>query len=215
MLLPPFRTGILAVLLLAAFTWPCGAQSAPPSAAAADVYLEPGDVVRVAIWREDDLSGDFLVDENGLVTFPLLGEQQVTEIPIRQLRETLLSAYRVYLRNPSINVTPLRRINVLGEVNRPGSYEVDPTVSLIGVVAMAAGPTGMGDIKRIRVVRNGQVIHGDVAPESSLGSLGVRSGDQIMVAQRNWLARNTPLVVSVLLTIPSVIYTITMIRRSW
>lgn len=176
------------------------------------VTLQPGDVVKVVIWREEDLSGEFPVDESGVVTLPLLGEKRVTGIPMRQLREVLLEEYRVHLRNPSINITPLRRINVLGEVNRPGPYEVDPTTNLIGVIALAEGPTSAGDLKRIRVIRDGRVIEDRIAAEATLSSLGLRSGDQIMVGPRSWLARNTPFVVSVLLAVPSVVYTITLIR---
>ncbi|MBA4156350.1 MAG: SLBB domain-containing protein [Gemmatimonadetes bacterium] len=169
--------------------------------------------MRVVIWREEDLSGEFPVDEAGSVIFPLIGEKQVAGIPLRELRTALLEEYRIHLRNPSITITPLRRLNVLGEVNRPGPYEVDPTTNLIGVVALAAGPTTSGDLRRIRVLRDGRVVQDRVAAEASLSSLGIRSGDQIMVGPRSWLARNTPFVVSVLLAVPSVVYTITLIRQ--
>jgi polysaccharide export outer membrane protein len=126
--------------------------------AAEKVTLQPGDLVRAQIWREGDLSGDFLVDQNGIVTLPLFGEQRVTGIPIGELRTVLLQQYRVELRNPSINITPLRRVNELGEVTNPGLYPVDPTVSLVEVVAQAGGATELGDIRRIRIVRGEKVI---------------------------------------------------------
>ncbi|MBA2669890.1 MAG: polysaccharide biosynthesis/export family protein [Gemmatimonadetes bacterium] len=198
------------VFILGAIFSPAEAQ-APPSQE--PVALQPGDLVRVVIWREEDLSGEFPVDEAGSVIFPLIGEKQVAGIPLRELRTALLEEYRIHLRNPSITITPLRRLNVLGEVNRPGPYEVDPTTNLIGVVALAAGPTTSGDLRRIRVLRDGRVVQDRVAAEASLSSLGIRSGDQIMVGPRSWLARNTPFVVSVLLAVPSVVYTITLIRQ--
>jgi protein involved in polysaccharide export with SLBB domain len=167
------------------------------------ITLRPGDVVRVAIWREEDLSGEFPVDENGTVVFPLLGEKPVTGIPFPALRTALMDEYRIHLRNPSITITPLRRVNVLGEVNKPGLYEVDPTISLAGVVALAGGTNPGGDLGRIRIVRSGAVLHERVSATSSLHDFDVRSGDQIFVDRRGWFDRNSTFVVSVLLSITS------------
>lgn len=101
--------------------------------------LRPGDMVRVDIWREEELSGEFRVDEMGVVTLPLLGEKKVNGVPVRELRDTLIAEYRVELVNPSITVTPLRQVHVLGYVNQPGIYTIDPTTSLAGAVALAGG----------------------------------------------------------------------------
>lgn len=169
--------------------------------AAEKVTLQPGDLVRVQIWREGDLSGDFLVDQNGIVTLPLLGEQRVTGIPIGELRTVLLQQYRVELRNPSINITPLRRLNVLGEVTRPGLYPVDPTISLVEVVAQAGGATESGDLRRIRIVRGGEVIREGIRPGETLSTLDIRSGDQILVERRTWLDRNSTSLATALLSI--------------
>lgn len=175
------------------------------------VALQPGDIVKIEIWREDELSGEFLIDENGVVTLPLLGEKQVTGIPMSQLRDVLAEEYRKQLRNPSIQITPLRTVLVMGEVNKPGPYEVDPTATLIGVVALAEGATGAGNLKRIRIVRDGRAISERVNAAATLDNLEVRSGDQIVVGTRSWFARNTTFIVSVLLAIPSLIYTISLI----
>lgn len=173
------------------------------------ITLQPGDLVRVQIWREEDLSGEFPVDEDGVVTLPLLGERQVTGTPMRELRDTLIAAYRVHLRNPSISVTPLRRVNVLGEVRQPGLYSVDPTVSLAGAVALAGGATPNGDLNRITVVRAGETIHERVAAASTLNTVDIRSGDQILVQRRSWFERNSTFVVSALLSVTSLIISFT------
>lgn len=177
------------------------------------VTLEVGDVVEVRIWREEDLSGRFRVDENGVVTLPLLGERRVTGIPIDRLREDLTRAYRTELRNPAIEVTPLRQVLVLGAVNQPGPYEVMPITSVLGVIAAAGGATSAGDLNRIQIARDGVILADRVAPGATLVALNLRSGDQIIVANKNWFLRNQSFVVSVLLAIPSVIYTITRIGR--
>lgn len=170
--------------------------------------LRPGDVIAVEIWREEDLSGEFLVDETGAVTLPMLGRREVTGIPWGTVRDSLLDEYRTQLRNPSIVLTPMRRVNVLGEVNEPGLYEVDPTVSLAGVIAMAGGATVSGDLNKIRVIRDGRIIRERVAAGASLNSADVRSGDQIFVEQRNWFVRNSTFVISLLFSATSIIITL-------
>lgn len=173
-----------------------------------EITLNPGDVVRVQVYREEELNGDFLVDEEGLVVLPLIGERRVTGIPVRRLRSELTEAYRVHLRNPSINITPLRRINVLGEVNKPGLYPIDPTVSLAGAVATAGGATSTGDLGRIRIVRGNQVIRQRVGVAMTLEAASIRSGDQIIVDRRSWFDRNSTFLVSALLSVTSIVTTI-------
>ena len=193
---------VLGWLMLLAMPTALAAQDAQP---AAPVSLEPGDVLRVTIWREEDLSGEFTVDERGAVTLPMLGEQRVAGMPLSEMRDRLIAAYRVQLRNPSIEITPLRRIHVLGEVNKPDLYEVDPTISIAGVIALAGGATGSGDLNRIRVLRGGEVIRQRIAAESALATADVKSGDQIFVGQRSWFERNSTFVVSTVLSLTAVV----------
>jgi protein involved in polysaccharide export with SLBB domain len=179
--------------------------SSPPTTASAVTTLRPGDLLRVSIWREQDLSGEFLVNERGVVTLPMLGDQSVTGIAVDQLRDALIAAYREQLRNPSITITPLRRVNVLGEVGKPGLYPVDPTISLAGAIAMAGGATPTGDLNRIRIIRDGQVLHERVAAAESLTAADVRSGDQIVVDRRGWFDRNSTFLVSAILSVTSIV----------
>lgn len=149
-----------------------------------EVTLLPGDLIRVAIWLEEDLSGEFPVDETGAVTLPLLGVRQVTGIPMAELRQRLVAEYKEYLRNPSISVTPLRRVNVLGEVNTPGVYNLDPTMSLATALALAGGTTRDADLERLQVVRADGSVHTGIASQTTLHTVGIRSGDQIVVESR-------------------------------
>jgi protein involved in polysaccharide export with SLBB domain len=199
----------IAALALAFFVsvTPAPAQSSGTGPDA--VTLQPGDVVRVAIWREPDLSGEFHVDENGTVIFPLLGEKRVADVPFPALRESLMEEYRVHLRNPSITIVPLRRINVLGDVNRPGLYTVDPTISLAGVVALAGGTNAAGDLNRIRILRGGEVVQQRALAASSLQDFGIRSGDQVLVGRRGWFDRNSTFIVSALLSVSSIVVSLT------
>lgn len=200
--------GLLALLALSA-----SHAAAQTTDAAEGARLQPGDVIRVQIWREADLSGTFLVDGRGVVTLPLLGEWNVTDIPLDSLRDVLTEAYRVHLRNPSINVVPLRKLLVLGAVREPGPYEVDPTETIIGAIAQAGGVDPSGSLERVNIVRAGDTVVERIPIESTIAGLGLVSGDQIMVGERSWLSRNQSLVVSVLLAIPSAIFTITRIAQ--
>jgi protein involved in polysaccharide export with SLBB domain len=194
-------------VLLIAFPLPAVAQSGAGMPTDA-VTLQPGDVIRVQVWREEDLSGEFLVDEDGIVTLPLLGERRVSDTPMRQLRDQLIGEYREQLRNPSITIVPLRRISVLGEVNKPGLYLADPTITLAGTIGLAEGTTPNGSMSRIRIVRNGQVIHSRAGAAQALNTIDVRSGDQIFVGSRSWLSRNAPYVISTALSVTTLIITL-------
>lgn len=180
------------------------AQEAIPGGDPEATVLRAGDILQIRIWREPDLSGDFLVDETGTVTFPMLGDRGVAGVPIGELRDSLLTAYGRELRNPSIVIIPLRRVYVLGEVNAPGLKPVDPTVSLAGVVALAGGANPQGDLKKIRIIRNGVVLLDAISAEASLSDIDIRSGDQIFVGRRSWFDRNSTFVVSALLSITSI-----------
>jgi polysaccharide biosynthesis/export protein len=161
-----------------------------------ELVLRAGDALRVFVWREADLSGEFIVDETGHVTLPMLGQVVVAGRSIAALRDELLAGYARELRNPSITVTPLRRVNVLGEVNRPGIFSVDPTVALADLLAMAGGATVTGDLRHIQLVRNGQVMREQLDPGLQLSLADVRSGDQIFVGRRSWFDRNSGFLIS-------------------
>jgi len=168
----------------------------------------PGDGLVVQIWREPDLSGEFAVDESGNVTLPLLGTIAVQGIPLRDVRDRLLESYLVELRNPSITIRPLRRVYVLGEVNRPGLQALDPTLSLAGAVAIAGGANPLGDLSRLTIVRDGVELPASVGPQMDLATVGVRSGDQIFVGRRSWWERNAPFVTSTVLGVAGIVVAI-------
>ncbi len=178
------------------------AQAAKQAAGTAGVIppansLVPGDVIRVQIWREDDLSGQFQVDEDGSVVLPLLGKKQVVGIDPDVLREQLTDDYGEYLVNPAVNVTLLRRIVVLGEVRVPGQYTVDATNSVADVIARAQGVTPEGNAEDIVLVRDGQRLATGLSGTESIQEAGIRSGDQIIVGQRSWASRNFSSIVGI------------------
>jgi len=169
------------------------AQSAKPQASeapdSADL-LRPGDLIRLRIWREPDLSGDFAVDQLGTVVLPKLGPMAVTKQSPESLKARLIAAYQVYLNHPSIDVMFLRRVQVLGEVRNPGLYPVDPTMTLGDAVALAGGTTMDGNPNKVKLIRDGVTLSGSLSRGARVGDSQVRSGDQIFVPERSWISRN-------------------------
>ncbi len=158
--------------------------------------LRPGDVLRLRIWREPDLSGDFPIDETGQAILPRLGPTPVTNVPSGQLKQQLTVAYQKYLNNPSIEITPLRRVSILGAVRNPGIYPIDPSVTLGQAVSVAGG--ALPDSKRsmIELSRNGITRQVDLKKNPSLATLPLSSGDQVYVPERSWFSKNATWVVS-------------------
>ena len=152
--------------------------------------LQAGDLIRLKIWREPDLSGDFRVDENGLATFPKIGSLPVSKVSPDSLKSLLITRYARFLQDPSIEVTLLRRVNVLGSVKTPGLYDVDPTMTVADVIAMAGGTTADGHSSKVELLRPGQQHVVKLSLHSRLADSPLRSGDQLRIPQRSWLARN-------------------------
>jgi polysaccharide export outer membrane protein len=213
---PVFRARapwLLLGILSLALTGRSEAQTAAPTQLAVahpeGVALRPGDEIRLKIWREPDLSGDFQVDEQGSVVFPKIGVVQVTAFTSDSLTRFLVGSYSVYLRNPSIDVTLLRRVNVLGSVKNPGLYPVDPTMTIADAVALAGGATSDGKTNKIELIRGGDRIKTDMDQQTRLADSPIRSGDQLYIPQRSWVSRNGWLVGS-LITATAVVVAATM-----
>ncbi|HEX2080979.1 MAG TPA: polysaccharide biosynthesis/export family protein [Longimicrobium sp.] len=160
--------------------------------------VRPGDVVRLRIWQEPDLSGDFTVHENGGVVLPKLGPVQAGGLTDQALRERVVAGFGEYLQHNSIDVIVLRRIQVLGAVRTPGLYPVDGTMSIADVLAVAGGTAADARPDRVQLLRGGRRLDVHLRGTERVGDTPIRSGDQIFVPQRGWADRNTGTVVSVL-----------------
>lgn len=190
------RVRPITAMAVAALLLLCSAGTALPQADApqSEPTLRPGDVITLRIWREPDLSGEFQVNEDGEVVFPRIGPMEVTGRSPAEVKAELLEEFSETLRNPSIEITLLRRITVAGEVREPGVYTVDPTMSLVEAMALAGGYTQNADRDEITLVRGGEERTIDLTGSVNLQSVDVRSGDQLIVPQRSWFLRNWAIV---------------------
>jgi polysaccharide export outer membrane protein len=150
--------------------------------------LRPGDVIRISVWGQDDYSGQFQVDENGRIQYPLVGEIDLEGRTVADVRDEIRRALGEIFNRPFVTITPLFRIAVLGEVQAPGLLTVDPTLSVLDVVAMAGGPTTDGNINKIRLLRQSSELQLGVRTDriggQTLQEIGIRSGDQVFVPQK-------------------------------
>ncbi len=183
----------LAPLAWIAIAGGCAGNPAPaPLAPAADtssaLAIRPGDVVRVLVWGHPELSGEFPIDENYNLLYPLIGTVNVRSVSVAQLREQLNTGLSQLFQRPFITVTPLFRVAVLGEVNKPGLYSTDPTLTVFDLLALAGGPTREANQDKLQLLRGGENIRVSLQPatiaRSTLRELGVRSWDQLIVPRK-------------------------------
>ena len=193
----------LAVALLAVLAGAPAAAQNPPSApdSLRVIAVRPGDVVKIQVWGHEELSGEFPIDENYDLLFPLIGAINVRTISVAQLRERLNTDLSQLFQRPFISVTPLFRVAVLGEVLKPGLYPVDPTLTVFDLLALAGGPTRQANSNRMQLIRGGENIRVSVDPaavaRSTLRELGVRSGDQIVVPRSSFTRDDWSLVIQI------------------
>ena len=163
----------------------------PPQTADSAPYLRPGDVLKIVVWGQSAYSGDYQIDERGILEYPVLGELEVRQLTVAQLRDRIRQALETIFNSPFVTVRPQFRMAVLGKVERPGLYVVDPTLSVLDVVAMAGGPNASGNLNGVKLLRGGNqlqlTLEGGIRGRT-LQEIGVRSGDQILVP-RKFLSR--------------------------
>lgn len=159
-----------------------------------DLVLRPGDVLRIAVWPNTELSGEYGIDEDGYVHLPVLAAMPVAGVPVDRVRDQLRRGYAEAMRNPVVNVTPVFSVVVAGAVQRPGVYSVTPTQNLFDLIGLAGGFHGSADTERLRIVRPGEVIRYDALRAlehgENLDVVRLRSGDHVVVPQQrdpiNW-----------------------------
>ncbi|WP_048811689.1 polysaccharide export protein EpsE [Methylobacillus flagellatus] len=135
------------------------------NAADSDIVLGPGDVLRISVFEQPDLSLEVRVSESGTITYPLIGEVRVGgETPAaaeRKIASMLESGG--FLKNPHVNIIVAQlqsqQVSVLGQVNRPGRYPLDSAKSLADVLALAGGvaPDGGDLISLVRKIEGKSV----------------------------------------------------------
>jgi polysaccharide export outer membrane protein len=132
-------------------------QSAPPSDAAYTV--KPGDVLSIQVWKEPDLQGPVLVRPDGAFSFPLAGQVDARGKTVAELQQIVTERLKKYISDPvvTVSIQEVRgnKVYVIGQVNKPGEFIVNPRVDVMQALSMAGGTTpfaALGDIMILRRV---------------------------------------------------------------
>jgi len=145
--------------------------------------LGSGDRIKITVFGEESLSGEFQVDGSGYISFPLIGEVRARGRSLRELEHRLDEKLREgYLVNPRISLEVLnyRPFYILGEVNKPGQYEYVAGINLYNAVAMAGGYTHRARQNRAEITR----ANPDKVIEDAEHSTIVLPGDIIYIRER-------------------------------
>ena len=129
-------------------------------AASPDYTLDYGDVLSISVWGFDDLQAkDLPVSPDGRISFPLAGELNVQNLTTTQLTAKLTTSLSQYVKNPivTVNLTKVRttRVYVLGEVPKPGMFELTKDHTLLDAIGMS-GYTAYAAKRKVSVVRRGE-----------------------------------------------------------
>jgi polysaccharide biosynthesis/export protein len=148
-------------------------------------YLAPGDKLKVSVFNEADLTGEFAIDENGNIAFPLLGEVKAAGMGVDEFKTSLTERLQAgFVRNPRVNVDVLnyRPINIIGEVKNAGQYPYRPGMTAQDVAAIAGGYSYRANEGKLYITRgaNKEQITVDLDKER----FPIFPGDSIKVPER-------------------------------
>ena len=187
-----FRTnGMRTVLLVAGLSL---AFSSTTSAQQLNDYtLNAGDKLDIDVWKEPDLQKTIIVQPDGKFSFPLAGEFIATGKTVPQLKAEITARLKTYMPEPVVTVTVTEidgnKVYVIGQVQKPGAYTMNPQVNVLQALSLAAGATpyaSLNDIIVVRTTKTGQKTipfrYGDVSKGRNLDqNILLESGDVVVV----------------------------------
>ncbi|NOT42762.1 MAG: polysaccharide export protein [Alphaproteobacteria bacterium] len=148
-----------------------------------DYRLGAEDKVKVTVFGETDLSGEFLVDSSGVLSAPFIGQISVKGLTLREFEKAYAAKLREaqILRDPRVSaeVVSFRPIYVLGEVKKPGQYAFVSGMTVQKAVALAEGYTYRASESTVEITRSGKKFKVDVTPLTK-----VFPGDEIRIPER-------------------------------
>jgi protein involved in polysaccharide export with SLBB domain len=159
-------------------------QQSLAAAASAPATLQPGDKIRVVVFGEDKLSGEYELDQAGQISVPLSGTIKAQGLTQAQLEQALAQKFRSeYLRNPKVTVTiaTLAPYYMMGEVKTPGQFTYRSGLNVLTAMAIAGGPTYRANRSTVQIQRRGETSMRDYPISASVPIL---PGDVIKVPER-------------------------------
>jgi protein involved in polysaccharide export with SLBB domain len=180
--------GVEALLLLTLLVGACSGLNTdagePPAAAAVELRLAPGDKLRVTVFGEERLSGEYQIDNGGSLSLPLMGTIRAAGLTKSELEQVITTQLKTqYLRNPkvTVDVVSYRPFYVLGEVQKPGEYQFRSGLNVLSAIAIAGGATYRAAPSKVLIQRSGTTQEKEY-PQSS--TVLVMPGDVVRVPER-------------------------------
>jgi protein involved in polysaccharide export with SLBB domain len=182
---------LLALLLVVRLPGVALATEAPPvdppqssGAQAGQYHLGVADEVRVTVFDEPTLSGEFSVNSDGKIALPLIGDVPAAGRTADSVGEAIETALRAgYLRDPKVSVEVLtfRPFYILGEVNKPGKYPFSDDLTVLNAVATAGGFTYRADKHHVYIRHSKEMSEHRVMLEPTTE---VQPGDTVRIGER-------------------------------
>ena len=154
------------------------------AAATAPAKLQPGDKIKITVYGEDKLSGDFQLDQSGQISLPLAGTITAQGLTQSELEQALAKKFRSqYLKDPKVTVTiaTLEPYYMIGEVTKPGQYPYQSGLNVLTALAVAGGPTYRANRNTVQIQRHGETSMHDYPISTTVPIL---PGDVIKVPER-------------------------------
>jgi polysaccharide biosynthesis/export protein len=136
------------------------AQTPPPDAdgrGAPDSYrIGPEDQLLISVWKNDAMTRSVLVRPDGKIALPLLNDVQAAGLTALELRDVLTTKLKDFIPNPEVTVivSDVRslKVSVIGEVTRPGRYELKSWATVLDALALAGGFTQYASRSKIIIL---------------------------------------------------------------
>jgi protein involved in polysaccharide export with SLBB domain len=159
-------------------------QNAIREAAKGSLRLQAGEKIRLTVYGEASLSGDYQIDPSGYLSLPLAGTVQAAGLTQAELEQVLSKKFRSeYLRNPKVTVSivEFRPFYILGEIEKPGSYPYTSGLNLLSAIAIAGGTTYRGSKSTVLIQHAGE---SGMREYPLASSVPILPGDIIRIPQR-------------------------------
>jgi len=171
----------------------CLASTQPLVAQEAGYRVKPSDLLAISVWREEALQGDVLITPDGAFAFPLVGLVDARGKTVDELQKILTERLSKYISDPVVTVAVREirgnKVFVIGQVNRPGEFVINPSVDVMQALTMAGGTTAFASLGNIVILRRTgpkqealRFDYTEVAKGKSLEqNFELRSGDIVVV----------------------------------
>ena len=149
---------VTALVIILAFANVYGQVSASENRESTDYYvIQPGDVLLITVWKEDNMSQETIVRPDGRLTFPLAGEIQAAGDSIEALRGNISEKLKKYIPDPVVTVSVKQlqgnKVYIIGKVNRPGVFPIVRNVDVMQALSMAGGTSTYAALNKIKILR--------------------------------------------------------------